>query len=108
MQTAIGVVADAQGLPNDYVFDMGFMALAETGNFIEYDGYGDTFGPRPTNAGQLPPGCSTVSFSVDSLDAFDLDFVGDAVSDASMAYAGGRARMARGPVGELIELIEGP
>ena len=107
MQTAIGVVADAQGLPNDHIFDMGFMALADTGNFIEYDGYGDNFGARPQTAGQLPPGCSTVSFSVDSLDAFDLDFVGDAVADSSVAYAGGRMRMARGPVGELFELIEG-
>jgi hypothetical protein len=108
MQTAIGVVANAQGLPDDHIFDMGFMALAETGNFIEYDGYGDSFGARPQTAGQLPPGCSTVSFSVDSLDAFDLDFVGDAVTDSSMAYAGGRMRMVRGPVGELFELIEGP
>lgn len=108
MQTTIGVVAKMQGLAEDHVFDMGFMALAETGNFIEYDGYGDDRGQRPQTVGQLPPGCSTVSFSVDNLDAFDLDFVGDAVVDASKAYDGGRARTARGPVGELIELVEGP
>jgi hypothetical protein len=108
MQTTIGVVANMQGLPEDHVFDMGFMALAETGNFIEFDGYGDDRGQRPQTAGQLPPGCSTVSFSVDNLDAFDLEFVGDAVTDASLAYGGGRARTARGPVGELIELVEGP
>ncbi len=107
MQTAIGVVADAQGLPNDNIFDMGFMALADTGNFIEYDGYADSYGARPCTEGQLPPGCSTVSFSVDSIDAFDLDYVGEAISDPSVAYGGGRTRTARGPVGELIELIEG-
>ena len=85
---------------------MGFMGLAETGNFIEFDGYADTYGPRPCTDGQLPPGCSTVSITVDSIDALDLDYVGDAVSDSSMAYNGGRTRTARGPVGELIELIE--
>lgn len=108
MRTAIGVVADAQGLPKDHIYDMGFMALADTGNFIEYDGYSDTYGERARHDGQLPPGCSTVSFSVDSIDALDLDYVGDAVSGPGMAYSGGRTRTARGPVGELIELIEGP
>ena len=106
MQTALGVVANAQGQPNGYTFDMGFMALAEMGNFVEFDGYGDSYGKRPQADGQLPPGCSTVSFSVDSLDAFDLDFVGDDITTGSMAYGGGRTRTARGPVGELIELIE--
>lgn len=106
MKTGIGVVANAQGLPEDHIFDMGFMALADTGNFIEYDGYADSYGTRPQTDGQLPPGCSTVSITVSSLDGLDLDFVGDAVSDPSMAYGGGRARTARGPVGELIELIE--
>ncbi|MEQ8735698.1 MAG: hypothetical protein RIC29_12300 [Rhodospirillaceae bacterium] len=106
MQTAIGVVADAQGLPRDHVFDMGFMALADTGNFIEYDGYGDTFGPRPQHGGQLPPGCATVSVTVSDIDSLDLDYVGDAVSDPSMAYGGKKCRTARGPAGELLELIE--
>ncbi len=108
MDSAIGVIADAQGLPSDHVFGMGFMFLGQTGNFIEFDGYGDEYGARPQTDGQLPPGCSTVSFSVDDLDSFDLDFVGDAVSDPSIAYGGGRTRTARGPVGELIELVEGP
>ncbi|MGY8962213.1 MAG: hypothetical protein ACKVKT_01510 [Rhodospirillales bacterium] len=106
MQTGIGVVADAQGLPEGHIFDMGFMALADTGNFIEYDGYADSFSARPQTDGQLPPGCSTVSITVSSLDGLNLDFVGEAVSDPSMAYGGGRTRTARGPVGELIELIE--
>ena len=106
MQTSIGVIADAQGLPKDHVFDMGFMALADTGNFIEYDGYADRFGPRPQHDGQLPPGCSTVSVTVADLEALDLDYVGDAVSDPSMAYGGKKCRTARGPVGELLELIE--
>ena len=108
MTSPIGVIADAQGLPKDHAFDMGFMFLGQAGNFIEYDGYGPEYGARPQTEGQLPPGCSTVSFSVDNLDVFDLDFVGGAVSDPSIAYGGGRTRTARGPVGELIELVEDP
>ncbi len=108
MQTSIGVVSEAQGLPGDHIYDMGFMFLGQAGNFIEYDGYGKQFGARPCTEGQLPPGCSTVSFSVDSLDIPDLDWVGDAVDGQGMGYGGGRTRTARGPVGELLELIEGP
>lgn len=107
MQTSIGVVSDAQGLPADHIYDMGFMFLANTGNFIEYDGYDKQFGARPCIEGQLPPGCSTVSFSVDSLDIPNLDWVSDSVDGQGMGYNGGRTRTARGPVGELIELIEG-
>ena len=106
MTSPIGVIARAQGLPEDHVFDMGFMFLEQEGNFIEYDGYGPEHGARPCHDGQLPPGCSTVSFSVDSIDALDLDWVGDAVDGPGIAYGGGRTRTARGPVGELIELIE--
>ncbi len=106
MQTTIGVIADAQGLPKNHVFDMGFMALADTGNFIEFDGYADSFGPRPQHEDQLPPGCSTVSVTVSDLEALDLDYVGDAVSDPSIAYGGKKCRTTIGPVGELLELIE--
>ncbi|MFL2771056.1 MAG: hypothetical protein ACJZ9F_08600 [Rhodospirillaceae bacterium] len=108
MKTPIGVIADAQSLPKDHMFDMGFMGLSQVGNFIEYDGYDDTCGPRPCHSGQLPPGCSSVSFSVDSLESMDLDYVGEEISGPGMAYGGGRCRTARGPVGELIEIIEGP
>jgi hypothetical protein len=106
MQTSIGVVSDAQGLPNDHIYDMGFMFLGQAGNFIEYDGYDKQFGARPCADGQLPPGCSTVTFSVDSLAALDLDWVGDAIDGPGMGYNGGRTRTARGAVGELIELVE--
>lgn len=106
MQTKIGVVATAQGKPDDHIFDMGFMALAETGNFIEYDGYDKSYGARPETEGQLPPGCSTVSFVVDDVDNLPLNFITDPIADPSMAYSGGRTRTIRGPVGELIELVE--
>jgi hypothetical protein len=106
MRTEIGVVARAQGLPADHVFDMGFMALAEMGNFIEFDGYNTTMPRRSGREGQLPPGCSIASFLVQSLDAIDLEYLSEPVKDDSLAYGGGRSRTARGPAGELIELIE--
>lgn len=105
MQTQIGVVAQAQGLPSDHVFDMGFMALSEMGNFIEFDAYASSIPERSSTEGQLPPGCAIASFSVESLDALDLDFLSDPVSDQSLAYGGGRSCTVRGPAGELIELI---
>ncbi|MFT7266468.1 MAG: hypothetical protein ACI9A2_004562 [Halioglobus sp.] len=107
MRTEIGVVAQAQGLPANHMFDMGFMALAETGNFIEFDGYESTIPRRLCSDGQLPPGCSIASFVVQSIDAVDLEYFSDPVSDSSLAYGGGRSRTALGPAGELIELIEG-
>lgn len=106
MHTTIGVVAQAQGLPADHLFDMGFMALGESGNFIEFDGYGSSISARSTTNGQLPPGCSIASFSVDSIDNIELDYLSEAVTESSIVYGGGRSRTARGPAGELIELIE--
>lgn len=105
MRTAIGVVARAQGLPPEHCFDMGFMALGESGHFIEYDGYDPSIGARPANAEQLPPGCAMVSFAVDGIDDLDLDYLGPAVEDGSVVYGGGPCRTARGPAGELIELV---
>jgi len=105
MQTPIGVLADAQGLPADTQYDMGFMFLGEPGNFIEYDGYSAEYGARPHSEGQLPPGCATVSFSVQDLNLPGLEFVGEATEGPGLAYGGGMTRTVRGAAGELIELI---
>ena len=106
MQTTIEVIANAQSLPKGHIYDMGFMALSSLGNFIEYDGYDRVFGKRPCNKGQLPPGCSTATFTVDSLNDLNLDFVGDIIESNSIVYNGRRSRTAKGYTGELIELIE--
>ena len=106
MQTKIGVIAHAQNLPEEHIYDMGFMALSKVGNFIEYDGYDKAFGERPCNEGQLPPGCSTVTFTVTSLDTLNIDFVGNTVNNDSIIYNGKRSRTAKGFTGELIELVE--
>lgn len=106
MKTEISVIANAQGLPSKHIYDMGFMSLSQEGNFIEYDGYSSSFGARPSIEGQLPPGCSSVSFTVENLDNLKLDFIGEPVNDESVAYNGKKSRTAIGPAGELIEFVE--
>jgi len=76
MKTEIAVIAKAQELPAKHIYDMGFMELSQPGNFIEYDGYNNSFGKRPHNKGQLPPGCASVAFTVENLDNLKLEFVG--------------------------------
>lgn len=106
--SAIGIISRAQGLPEDHIFPTGFAGLAEHGNYIEIDGYPDSASPRPKVDGQLPPGNAIISFSVNSLDGLDLDFITPPVRDKSLAYGGKRSATVIGPAGELIELIEDP
>lgn len=106
-QTPVGVVQRAQGLSSEEPIWLGIMRLAEHGNLIEFDGYSPAHsGPRPFRAGELPPGVSSTSFAVADLDALDLAFIRPPAIYAGKAYDGRRSATVRGPVGELIELIE--
>jgi hypothetical protein len=106
---AIGIIARAQGLPEDHKFQMGGLRFAEHGNSIEVDGYPDSATPRPRAEGQLPPGNAMCSFNVENLDEFDdVDFIAAPVRDGSLAYGGHRSATFVGPAGELTELIEAP
>jgi len=100
--TPVGVIARAQGLPEDTIFTMGFSRLRERGNAVEFDGYPQGTGPRPHAAGNLPPGNALVSFNVDSLDAVKVDYVAEPITE----YGGRRSATFVGPAGELVELIE--
>jgi hypothetical protein len=103
----IPVIARAQGLPEDHLYPLGFMALAEHGHAIEIDRYPEfAAGTRPSNDGDLPPGLAMVSFIVESLDAVDIEFTGEPIKDGSVVYEGGRSAVFVGPTGELVELIE--
>lgn len=104
--TPIGVIARAQGLPEDHIYPMGFMSLAKPGNFIEFDGYDSSFGARPQTKGQLPPGNALVSFSISNLDDLNLDFISSPATEETMAYSGSRTATFIGPAGELTEVIE--
>jgi hypothetical protein len=104
----VGIIAKANGLPEDHPMKMAFVALAEEANFLEIDGYPEPATPRPQVAGQLPPGNAIGSFSVKSLDDLDVEFITEPVRDASLAYGGCRSATFIGPVGEITELVEEP
>lgn len=100
--TPVGVIARAQGLPDDTIFTMGFSRLREPGNAVEFDQYPDSAGPRGHAVGNLPPGNALVTFNVDSLDAVKVDYIAEPITE----YGGRRSATFVGPAGELVELIE--
>lgn len=105
---SIGIIARAQGLPEDHKFQMGFMRFADHGHYIEIDGYPESATSRPRADGQLPPGNAMCSFNVNDLDEFEVNFISAPVRDSSLAYGEHRSATFIGPAGELTELIEAP
>ncbi len=102
----IGVLQRAQGLTPDDLLPLTTVRLAQAGNLIELDGYSSGARPRFVPIEQLPPGVAMASFTVRSLDALQLQFINAPAAHAGIAYAGHRSATARGPAGELVELIE--
>jgi hypothetical protein len=102
----IPIIARAQGLPENYQFELSLVAAAEPSNLIEIDKYSDLIGPRPRADGQLPPGNAMVSFSVSDLSPIDVDWISAPLSDSSVAYNGSLSAAVTGPAGEITELIE--
>ena len=96
----------AQGIDPETPLPIATARLAEHGNLIEFDGYSANAIMRPIAAGELPPGVAMTSFAVRDLDAIPLEWITPPTRHPSVAYAGRRAATARGPNGELIELIE--
>ena len=101
----IALIARAQGLAEEQLYDLKLVNLARFSNSIEIDGY-PSAPPRPAHEDELPPGIAIASFEVSNLDALPADlFIAAPVVFDSRAYAGRRATTIRGPAGELIELI---
>lgn len=106
-QVPIGVVQAAQNLTAEDLVSIGLIRLKEHGNLIELNGYSSAHaGPRPFHSGHLPPGVGITSFSVPDLDALELLYIRPPAYYDGKVYDGRRAATVRGPVGELIELIE--
>ncbi|MEY3466674.1 MAG: hypothetical protein RL603_2274 [Pseudomonadota bacterium] len=101
----VGVIKRAQGLGDDET-PLATMRLAQAGNLVEFDGYSPKAIVRPVMRGELPPGIALTSFAVKNLDALKLDWISPPAARQGAAYAGKRSATARGPAGELIELIE--
>lgn len=102
----IPVLAEALGLPKDHLFALTLVRGAEKGNTIELHDLPPPGGPRPSVAGQLPPGVGLVSFGVSDLDALALPYLRSPAVRSGAAYKGRRAATLTGAAGELIELIE--
>ncbi len=73
---------------------------------FEVDEYPAQTVERPCAPNRLPPGNALVSIGVDSLDAIAIDTLAPPALHSGPLYAGRRAVTARGPSGELLELIE--
>lgn len=102
------IVQRAWGNPPGGTHPITLLRLREHGNSIELNGYTGGKGVRPKPDGQLPPGNAMVTFSVDDLDAFGLDFISPPAVLDGEAYGGRRSATFIGPAGELTELIEEP
>jgi hypothetical protein len=107
-QRPVGVLQRAQGLSSETALPLTTVRLAQHGNLIELDGYAPSSTARPQRRGMLPPGIASASFSVGSLDGLELEFIKPPKVYEGLAYSGRRAATARGPIGELVELIEEP
>lgn len=73
---------------------------------VEVDDYPASAGPRPTHPGFLPPGNAMVTLAVRDLDACRVEWITAPAARAGALYEGRRAGTARGPAGELVELVE--
>jgi catechol 2,3-dioxygenase-like lactoylglutathione lyase family enzyme len=106
MDSKITVLAKAWDLPVEQDFKLAIVQFPAS-FLIELDEYPPAATPRPQRPGELPPGMSMVSFSVESLDGLDLEFLAPPRPIAVAPYNGRRTAVMRGAAGEYIELVEG-
>jgi len=97
----VKVLAEAQGLPADHIYDLSVLVASERGNKLELDQYDPQFGARPGPPDQLLPGVAMTTFEVESFDGLAVDFV----QAPATLYDGYEAATFIGPAGELTELV---
>jgi catechol 2,3-dioxygenase-like lactoylglutathione lyase family enzyme len=73
---------------------------------LEIDDYPGEATARPAHRGMLPPGNALVTLAVESFDDLDVEFLTPPVLRHGDLYMGNMAATARGPSGELLELVE--
>jgi hypothetical protein len=105
MQFPITAVSRAQSLSPDTTYPLAIATVSQR-FLVELDEYPETSGPRQFTDGFLPPGTSMVTFEVEDLDAFNVDWRATPRKLGGLPYAGRRTAVTIGPAGEWIELIE--
>ena len=101
----IGVISKLNDLPEDTTYPLAIASFKE--NFlIELDEYPPVVVPRKRAVNHLPPSTSVVSFLIDSLDDFDIEWRRPPRLIQDFPYNGRRVGVTIGPAGEWIELIE--
>ena len=105
LETAIVTVNDAFGLDRPTKHRITTIALPGQG-FIELDQYPDEAVRRQPVPGYPMPGIAAIAFEVDSVDNFQLYWLGEILARAEPPYLGRRHVTFYGGSGELIELIE--
>jgi catechol 2,3-dioxygenase-like lactoylglutathione lyase family enzyme len=103
----VAVLAQAWGMSADQTFPLAIVRLPER-FLIEVDEYPAAAEPASPGDTGLPGGMAMVSFSVPSLEPFQLQLLATPRRLDSVPYAGRRVGVMRGPSGELLELIESP
>jgi len=101
----IGAISRAQHRPPDTTYPLAIAAVSKR-FLIELDEYPAGTEPRPVTDGYLPPGTSMVTFEVETLDSFDVDWRATPGALDGLPYDGHRTAVTVGPAGEWIELIE--
>ena len=100
----IRTLSNEHGLPIETKYPLSIATLSEK-SLIEIDEYPKASVYRENMANELPPGIAMVSFYVDSIPN-TLPFISPVAADDELPYNKRKSAVIRGPVGELIEIIE--
>ena len=99
------MITKAFGLPDDY---LSTITMAQKGRMpiVEVDGYPEAAAVRHVDSGRLPPGNAIVTLAVEGLNTLDVEWIVRPHRREGALYADRLTGTARGPAGELLELID--
>lgn len=102
---AYSMINNAFGLPKDH---RSTITMVQKGRLpiVEVDDYPESATVRSGPTGMLPAANALVTLAVNDLDALPLEYIQAPVRRSGPVYGGRRAATVRGPVGELLELLE--
>lgn len=105
MDIVYTMLANAFGTPMD---ELHTIATVIHGRdvFLEFDQYPPAATPRPTRAGELPPGVALCTLKHPDFDSVSGDWIVPPTRRDGPIYGGGRVGTLRAPDGTLIEIVE--